>query len=209
MPWRRKWQPTPVFLPGESHGQRTLAGYSPWGHRESDTTERLTLSLHFQCVLALPHLTSFFSDLFGRLCASMKEILPAILVNNRCGSHQAIIFQRCQQWALGGLGMETWCPPSNQTLQPLPDVPLGKPQMRNHRTLAPESWEVHMEAMISASPDVSIFSYRDSPTWDVWFSLINSNLFIFWLPGLCCKNPCAPWILPCLSEAVSQSCLRC
>ena len=34
-----------VFWPGESHGQRSLAGYSPWGHRESDTTERLTLSL--------------------------------------------------------------------------------------------------------------------------------------------------------------------
>ena len=39
--WRRKWQPTPVFLPGKSHGQRSLAGYSPWGHKELDTTERL------------------------------------------------------------------------------------------------------------------------------------------------------------------------
>ena len=39
IPWRRAWQPTPVFLPGESHGQRSLAGYSPWGHKESDTTE--------------------------------------------------------------------------------------------------------------------------------------------------------------------------
>ena len=39
--WRRKWQPTPVFLPGESHGWRSLIGYSPWGHKESDTTERL------------------------------------------------------------------------------------------------------------------------------------------------------------------------
>ena len=37
--WRKKWQPTPVFFPGESHGQRSLVGYSPWGHRESDTTE--------------------------------------------------------------------------------------------------------------------------------------------------------------------------
>ena len=37
--WRRKWQPTPVFLPGESHGQRSLVGCSPWGHTESDTTE--------------------------------------------------------------------------------------------------------------------------------------------------------------------------
>ena len=39
IPWRRAWQPTPVFLPGESHGQKSLAGYSPRGHRESDTTE--------------------------------------------------------------------------------------------------------------------------------------------------------------------------
>ena len=38
-PWRRPWQPTPVFLPGESHGQRGLAGYSPKGYKESDTTE--------------------------------------------------------------------------------------------------------------------------------------------------------------------------
>ena len=40
--WRRKWQPTPVFLPGESHGQKSLVGYSPWGHKESDTAEQLT-----------------------------------------------------------------------------------------------------------------------------------------------------------------------
>ena len=37
--WRRKWQPTPVFLPGESHEQRSLVCYSPWGRKESDTTE--------------------------------------------------------------------------------------------------------------------------------------------------------------------------
>ena len=43
--WRRAWQPTAVFLPGEPHGQRRLAGCSPRGHTESDTTERLTLSL--------------------------------------------------------------------------------------------------------------------------------------------------------------------
>ena len=36
IPWRRAWQLTPVFLPGESHGQRSLAGYSPWDHKESD-----------------------------------------------------------------------------------------------------------------------------------------------------------------------------
>ena len=41
IPWRRKWQPTPVSLPGESQRQRSLAGYSPWGCKESDTTEQL------------------------------------------------------------------------------------------------------------------------------------------------------------------------
>ena len=39
IPWRRAWQPTPVFLPGESHGQRSLVGYSPRGRKESGTTE--------------------------------------------------------------------------------------------------------------------------------------------------------------------------
>ena len=39
--WRRKWQPIPVFLPGESHGQRSLAGYGPWGHRVGDDSSDL------------------------------------------------------------------------------------------------------------------------------------------------------------------------
>ena len=46
IPWRREWQPTPVFLPGESHGQRSLVGYSPWGWKESDSTERLRTGQH-------------------------------------------------------------------------------------------------------------------------------------------------------------------
>ena len=43
--WRRTWHPTPVFLPGECHGPTSLVGYSACGHKESDTTEWLTLSL--------------------------------------------------------------------------------------------------------------------------------------------------------------------
>ena len=42
IPWRREWLSTPVFFPGESLGQRSLVGYSPGGHKELDTTERLT-----------------------------------------------------------------------------------------------------------------------------------------------------------------------
>ena len=45
-PWRRKWQPTPVPLPGEFHGRRSLAGDGPWGCTESDTAERLSTLTH-------------------------------------------------------------------------------------------------------------------------------------------------------------------
>ena len=45
IPWRGEWQPTPVFLPGESHGWKSLGSYSPRSHKESDTTEQLTFSL--------------------------------------------------------------------------------------------------------------------------------------------------------------------
>ena len=42
IPWSRKWQPTPVFLSEKSHGQRSLAGYSPWGGKDSEMTEQLS-----------------------------------------------------------------------------------------------------------------------------------------------------------------------
>ena len=41
IPWRKAWQPTPILLTGESHGQRNLAGYRPWGHKQLDTTEAI------------------------------------------------------------------------------------------------------------------------------------------------------------------------
>ena len=47
-PGRKKWQSTPALLPGKSHGQRSLIGYSPWGRKESDTTEWLHFHFHFQ-----------------------------------------------------------------------------------------------------------------------------------------------------------------
>ena len=47
IPWRRKWQSTPVSLPGESHGQRSLAGYIPWGHKKLDMTEHTHKTSHF------------------------------------------------------------------------------------------------------------------------------------------------------------------
>ena len=68
IPWRMKWQPTPVLLPGKSHGQRSLVGYSPWGRKESDTTGRL----HFTSLLYI----YIFICIFENENASNKSILP-------------------------------------------------------------------------------------------------------------------------------------
>ena len=67
IPWRRKWQPTPVFLPGESHGWRSLVGYSPWGRKESDTTE--WLHFHFHCL---------FQPLEMCSCSEASEKIPEV-----------------------------------------------------------------------------------------------------------------------------------
>ena len=48
--WRGQWHPTPVLLPGESHGRRSLVGCSPWGHKESDMTERLHFHFSLSCI---------------------------------------------------------------------------------------------------------------------------------------------------------------
>ena len=48
--WRRQWQPTPVLLPGKSHGQRSLVGCSPWGRSEPDTTEQLPFHFSLSCI---------------------------------------------------------------------------------------------------------------------------------------------------------------
>ena len=66
--WRRKWQPTPVPLPGKSHGRRSVVGYSPWHHKESDTTERLHFtSLH--CSVKMEILMDM-TDLSKELCVN-------------------------------------------------------------------------------------------------------------------------------------------
>ena len=59
IPWRRKWRLTPAPLPGKSHGRRTLVGYSPWGHKESDTTEQRHTWLPHSCQTYWYHCSPF------------------------------------------------------------------------------------------------------------------------------------------------------
>ena len=80
IPWRRKWQPTPVFLPGESHGQGSLVGYSPRGCKESDTTQHA-----LRCNLA--HTQALFKVRYpsyqcgiGQEYMAQKQLLNSISV---------------------------------------------------------------------------------------------------------------------------------
>ena len=80
--WRRNWLPTPVFLPGKSHGQRSLAGYSPRGPKESDRTEGLHFHFHFQlkggvadnirtCTPLISSRVSFLMSSSGAFCLAL------------------------------------------------------------------------------------------------------------------------------------------
>ena len=72
-PWSRKWQPTPVFLPGKFHGQRSLAGYSLWDHRELDTTWQLNnnnnkhvrIPIPGSCSYVLPYMEKWTLQIWG------------------------------------------------------------------------------------------------------------------------------------------------
>ena len=65
VPWRKAWQPTPGYLPRESHRQRSLAGYSPWSHKESDMTEQL--STHMFISMEFFAFPSFRMMRYGRV----------------------------------------------------------------------------------------------------------------------------------------------
>ena len=62
IPWKRGWLPTPVFLPGESHEQKSLVGYSQWGHKELDMTEWLSTHLSLSIQREVRFLFSFFKS---------------------------------------------------------------------------------------------------------------------------------------------------
>ena len=97
IPWRREWQPTPIFLPGEFHGQRSLAGYSPWGRKESDTTERLARA-HTPAA-AVPRFP-------GSLCSSSAFVRsPAETFSSNVLTLQNAFGSCCQNspWSAGSL----------------------------------------------------------------------------------------------------------
>ena len=87
IPWSKKWQPPPVFLPGKFHGQKNLAGYSLWGHKDSDTTESIYLSIYITEYILFPILFHY------RLFSSVHLLSRVQLFVTPCiAAHQASLF---------------------------------------------------------------------------------------------------------------------
>ena len=78
IPWRRKWQPTPVFLLGKSHGWRSLVGYSPWDCKESDMTEQLCFHFSLFCTSGNCG-TSWYNPNLGRQIQSAIYLVIRLL----------------------------------------------------------------------------------------------------------------------------------
>ena len=107
IPWRRKWQPIPVFLPGESHGLRSLVGYSPRGRKESDRTERL--HFHFHLLLGRKVNTNLDSILKSRDITSPTKVhlVKAVVL--------PMVMYGCESWTVKKAehqridAFELWC----------------------------------------------------------------------------------------------------
>ena len=91
--WRRKWQPTPISSPEESHGQRSLVGYSLWGHKESDMTELLTLWLFTMGMQPSINISVFFPQVTWSCNQSFKGLHLILLSPLR-----KVLFCRLHSW---------------------------------------------------------------------------------------------------------------
>ena len=106
IPWRRKWQSTPVLLPGKSHRQRSLVGYSPRGRKESDTTERLHVHFSLWSVFGLAFLWDWnenwpfpVTDILIML-SHFTHVQPfAMLQTVACQASLSMGFSRQEYWS--------------------------------------------------------------------------------------------------------------
>ena len=81
IPWRRKWQPIPVFLPGESQGRGSLVGYSPQGRKESDTAERLHFHLESMKTKSFIELLNFENTLQISIWIILRKFYKLLLAS--------------------------------------------------------------------------------------------------------------------------------
>ena len=113
IPWKREWQTTPVFLPGESHRQRSLEGYSPWGPTELDATKRLKPQALLRVIFQKLHYLFIFD------CAGSSLLVRAFFSScskpgllSSCGAQASgsTGFSCCGAQALGHAGFSSCSP---------------------------------------------------------------------------------------------------
>ena len=104
--WRRWWHPTPVLLPGKSHGWRSLVGCSPWGLKESDTTERL----HFHFLKMWPSGTQTDSCLGQRLASVQSHIMSDVGIQVKDNRYKEWLHFLCAKYSCSFL-VAGWCFP--------------------------------------------------------------------------------------------------
>ena len=96
IPWRRAWQLTPVFLPGESHGQRSLAGCSPRGHRESDRTVWVSTARAWGAVIIRPWRWLLLSTDF--FCGDENVLTLTVVMATQLWTTELYTIKGCTSW---------------------------------------------------------------------------------------------------------------
>ena len=153
IPLRRAWQPTPVFRPGESHGQRNLVGYSLWGCRELDTTERLSRAKHCWLYLALTAVQAFrVAGTRGYALAVVCSLLTAGLLLQGAGSGRTGFSRRGSQAQLSRSVQEL----------PGPGIEPGSPVLAGgfFTSEPPEKPILHSTFQRAFPPSAILLSYQ-------------------------------------------------
>ena len=101
IPWDRKWQPTPVFLPKKFHGQRTLVGYSPWGCKESDTAQHA-------CTHAIISTLVFTPGASASLSSSLFQSADLWVQTLKCCGGELFTWKRSEHASRGALHSSAW-----------------------------------------------------------------------------------------------------
>ena len=102
IPWRRKWQPTPVFLPGEAHGQRSLEGYSSRDCKESDTNERLHTHIYVYNIYKCMYTSLIIIMCILEVGNNNLDIFNAVSIVLSSTSHKTLITLYASCWRYQG-----------------------------------------------------------------------------------------------------------
>ena len=157
IPWRRAWQRTPVFWPGESHGQRSLAGYSPWGRKQLDTTEH-TCILNDYCVLRRKRDKVWMRCIPHSQNAQLQYLYQFLLYNKLLQNKLilfTILYVSNLDWTVAsGLAQSPYTPGSckvtmqehrcvERKLQPHTQSTMAAPTLFKHKLTFSEFNEIH------------------------------------------------------------------